>query len=197
MIKLPTFEEIYKECEIACHDIYRITSSETHKEFFSIIEKHKLPLDQAESAHRSTFYYQLDFLSKLLPFEIEKRLIQILPPLGLNEKQRLKDLVDQFYEKARDGFFSSIKARQSARNEEQKDPPQTLIDRVDNEIYTRKATAYSQLDRAYETRERVDRTQKHYAQREQRTSIIVGLFVGTLGSLIAAGVWYLLKLCRD
>jgi hypothetical protein len=180
IIKTKSFDEILKDCQQACHHLNSGLDSEQREEYANLAREYKVPIDWVP-LRRMFFYWKLKQLTFHLPSEIEKRLINIYSKLDDEKREKVKTLINGFFDQAKTNYENQMKALYASQGQYNWIQPKTLEQRINSDVSDYKHRAYLKVDDAINTKN------AHYQmqRKSEYKMMITGFLLGIVASVIA------------
>jgi hypothetical protein len=179
-IKAKTFDEILKDCQLACQHLIADIDSELIEEYVNLARDFKTTIEWIP-IRGIVFKRILKRLTIHLPIEIEKRLINIYPKLNDEERAKVKTLIDGFLDKAKINYYNQLKILYAKEGKINWEPPKTLNHRINSDVHSYKNRAYGKIEDAINSRI----SQYHIQKKAEIKMMITGFLFGIVASVIA------------
>lgn len=183
------FEQLVLQGQAACGDAYRLFLRNLTKANHALVaSKPSIKPIYLEASFLATFSNELKQLAHKLPIEIEQNLVVFSKPLSTSNRDRVRELITDYFSRAKDDYLRGWHARRAAANRGNEQPAKSYLSRLDSVIADHRVHANDNLNAVF-------RRRQSYRRLEVRNlwlSIIVGVSVGIVGSFIATWLWWCL-----
>ncbi len=120
-----------------------------------------------------------------LPIEIDSGMVSILKPLDPLQRSEVQDILVGYYDRLRDEYLRSWRARQAAKGKENEKPTEQFLKRIDTNLYAARQEATDRLEQAIATRRLV----YSISRRKNLFNLVLGFVLGIVASYLATVLW--------